>query len=328
MRKILSVFLLSFLLFTCDDGDIIDVELDFDDTFEACGELVFFKTKSDPPESLSIFLTSPTLVTNQPLRLEDFLTYSFDADDTDMINPIIEHPEVTFEINGSANRFNYRTYNIEPLNFFCEDVAPSNIQILTDYESTDGQVIITTSIIEDDNDGIPAWFEDANTDGDNDPSTNATDTDGDGIPDYLDEDDDGDNVRTVNENPNFDETIDNLVDPQDTDGDGVPDYLDSDDDDDGVLTIDEDEDEDQNPLNDITNDAVLNPDNIADFLNNNISNEYPATAYRAHKIYQDFVMSIEVLNIDLPILYEESLDFGTLEDSSLSEEREITPTFP
>ena len=48
MRKLFFVFLCLCLMpvQSCDDGDIITVELDFEDTFESCGEanLVLFKT--------------------------------------------------------------------------------------------------------------------------------------------------------------------------------------------------------------------------------------------------------------------------------------------
>ena len=62
MRKLFFI-LLSLLVvgfYSCDDGDVITVELDFDETFQACGEsdLVFYKTKEDPSESLSILITN------------------------------------------------------------------------------------------------------------------------------------------------------------------------------------------------------------------------------------------------------------------------------
>ncbi|UJH69243.1 Ig-like domain-containing protein [Allomuricauda sp. SCSIO 65647] len=118
-------------------------------------------------------------------------------------------------------------------------------------------VVVTppmASDLDSDDDGIIDSFEDLNTDGDNDPSTNPTDTDGDGIPDYLDidSDDDGipDNVEaqttagyippsgTDADADGLDDAYENggnvgLI-PVDTDGDGIPDYVDDDSDDDGV----------------------------------------------------------------------------------------------
>ena len=48
--------------------------------------------------------------------------------------------------------------------------------------------------IDCDNDGILDSFEDLNTDGDSDPTTNPTNSDGDLYPDYLDIDSDNDGI--------------------------------------------------------------------------------------------------------------------------------------
>lgn len=126
--------------------------------------------------------------------------------------------------------------------------------------------------LDSDNDGILDSFEDLNTDGDNDPSTNPTDTDGDGIPDYLDidSDDDGvpDNVEAQTTSgyipPSGTDANNNGVDdayedngnigiiPIDTDGDGIPDYVDDDSDDDGVPDRIEAHDYDQDGIPDVT----------------------------------------------------------------------------
>ena len=61
MRKLLFIFCISVLYFSCNDGDIITVDLDFEDTFSYCEvneSLVFYKTKSDPVESLTIELNT------------------------------------------------------------------------------------------------------------------------------------------------------------------------------------------------------------------------------------------------------------------------------
>ena len=172
---------------------------------------------------------------------------------------------------------------------------------------------------EDDNDGIPAELEDINGNG----NLEDDDTDADGIPNYLDQDDDGDNVLTTSENPNYSAT-DLLVNAQDSDGDGTPDYLDMDDDGDGVKTRDEENlSQDQNPLNDI-----LDPNIGPDYLNPDIKNTIPATKYRTHKINQTFEVSILVENISLPTLSQTRLDFGTLNNGSVtSSSRNPTPVF-
>jgi len=303
MRNSIFITIILSLLtcFSCNDGDIITVEFDFDNTFESCGNLVFFKTKEDPAESLSLQITSPALT------IEDLLNVGSDNTLT-----------VTRTINGTSNTFNYRSYSSLPSNLFCNDVPPADIDITNDLESTSGNVTITSVLTEDDNDGVPAALEDRNGNG----NLEDDDTDGDGIPDYKDADDDGDNVLTKNENPdpNSDKILD---DAQDTDGDGVPDYLDNDDDGDGVLTRDEENSsQDQNPGNDVTNSDVG-----ADYLNPDVKTTVPATAYRVHTIYQTYVITLVINNISLPNIYQDVFDFGTLENSALSTSYTETPEF-
>lgn len=305
MRKLIYILSFSILLFSCNDGDIITSEVIFDDIeiFEECGELVFYKVKGDPFESLSLNLTSP-------LRsIEDFIA---NADDPNGL---------TYTINGSTNTFKYRTYAETYSSdladeLFCNDVPP-NVSITQDTESTNGDVTVTTVLIEDDNDGIPAELEDLNDNGDLDDD----DTDGDGLPNYLDDDDDGDNVRTSSENPNY-STSNGLSDAQDFDGDGIPDYLDDDDDGDGVLTRDEEnETPDQDPTDDITQNNVG-----PDYLNDQIATIVPATAYREHSIKQTYNIKVEVENFTLAPLTSVYLDFGTLSPEPTTT-RTVTPEF-
>ncbi|MDJ0960174.1 MAG: Ig-like domain-containing protein [Acidimicrobiia bacterium] len=85
----------------------------------------------------------------------------------------------------------------------------------------------TVACADTDLDGLCDLEEDANTDADNDPTTNpGPDTDGDLIPNYLDDDDDGDGTPTASENadPNGDG---DPRDALDSDSDGQPDYLDA-----------------------------------------------------------------------------------------------------
>lgn len=294
MRKLLYILSLSFLCFTCDDGDIIVFELDFDDTFniKTCEDIVFYKFKTDPAESLSIQLGD--------LTEEDILAVGSDNTLT-----------LTNTINGSTNRFTYRTYGSTPIesDLFCNAVPPSDLDILTSDESTSGNVIITTVLTEDDNDGIPAELEDINGNGNLDDD----DTDLDGVPNYLDQDDDGDNVLTTTENPNY-TLADGLANAQNSDDDDIPDYLDMDDDGDGVKTRDEENvSQDQNPLNDI-----LDPNVGPDYLNPDIMTVVPATQYRVHTIKLTYVVSILVENISFPTLSQTMFDFGTLNESDIT----------
>lgn len=310
MRK--RFLLLSFILISisCDDGDIITVEFDFDDTFLACGELVFYQIKENPYESLSLKITNPAVTIEDLIQVDD--------------DGALIETELQVSINGTTNQFNYRTYSSDPSNLFCNDVPPSDVSITQDLSSSSGTAEVTISLIEDDNDGIPADFEDENLDGDNDPTTNPTDRDGDGIPDYLDVDDDGDNVLTIVEIDDDNEDGDDnpLTNPKDTDMDGIPNYLDSDDDGDGVLTIDEENNTtDQNPANDFTN-----PE-IADYLNPEVSTTVLATAYRPHAIQQNFTIALVIYSVQFSNITQEEFDFGTLQDSRMTSSRIITPEF-
>lgn len=302
MRKLFFVLCICFFSFyTCDDGDVITVEFDFEDTFQVCGtdDLVFYKTKNDPSESLSIILTG--------LTLEELL----EVDATGVY-------EADFSLS-TTNTFNYITYSNTtlPNNLFCNDIPLSEVKIIKDLKSTSGNVHIKTVLTEDDNDGIPAALEDINGNGD----LTDDDTDGDGIPNYLDEDDDGDNVLTKNEKPDPNNDG-NLSDALDTDGDGKPDYLDEDDDEDGIKTRDEEnESQDQNP----SNDTSLN--GIADYLNIEVATTVSATAYREHTIYKTYLVTLTVSNFDLQIISLDVFDFGVLENSALSTSRKETPDF-
>ena len=299
MRKLFFLFLsLSLLsIFSCDDGDIITAEIEFGETFEACegvSDLVLYKTKEEPTESLSLLITNYTL--------DDLLDVGND-------NMLIENELATLY---------YRTYSDAklPNDLFCNEIPP-NVNITLDEESA-CTAEITTTLVEDDNDGILAQFEDINNNGDLEDD----DTDGDGLPNYIDADDDGDNVLTKDENP--DPNNDNIFDDaQDTDGDTIPDYLDADDDGDGVNTRDEENaSQDKNPANDITNSEVG-----ADFLNPDVNTTVPATAYREHTILQSYTVTIHITGISLTFLSQQPLDFGVLNNGALSSSRKETPEF-
>ena len=282
------------MFLSCDDGNIITVEFDFDDTFSSCGSLVLYKTKTDPAESMSIYISSLTLADLLLVGVND-----------------------TLITTSTSNTFNYRTFNNDvPSDYFCNVIPSSEVAIIEDYESKNGEVTITTVLTEDDNDGIPAALEDINGNG----NLKDDDTDGDGIPNYKDSDDDGDNVLTKDENPdpNGDK---NLVDAQDTDGDGIPDYLDADDDGDGVLTRDEENDtQNQNPKDDITNSTAG-----ADYLNKDVKTSVPATAFKSHSYSQSYKITVYI-DISLSIISQENYYFGAL-DNAQSKNITVTPAF-
>ncbi|MCA0131664.1 hypothetical protein [Winogradskyella alexanderae] len=237
IRRFCIVFIC--LIFSaCDDGDILNISLDFDDELERCDNFesvyLLYNTREDPSEALILTLPKPTY---------DYLFTE--------VTPEGEPHNV--EIGpGTGIRFNYRTYsNVIGSNVLCNELSDPSLVVIEDYETDGGNVKVTVTIVDDDEDGIPTELEDRN--GDGDPTND--DFDMDGIADYLDKDDDNDNVPTINED------IDNDGDPtnDDTDNDGSPNYLDVDDDGDGALTRLEDEGPTPNPLNDfVPNEEGIN----------------------------------------------------------------------
>lgn len=299
LRRCIFLFLLA-LLWTCDDGDVITVSLDFDKVLQRCDNdaqsYFVFDLKQDPSESIGVIID-----------ISDSLVFK---------EPTIPGEPVERDIDGSDYRFIYRTYNRAiddgDNGELCDLIPPSDLVIREDYEAPTGQIVITSTVEDDDQDGIPTIFEDDNTDGDNDPETNPVDTDLDGIPDYRDRDDDGDNVPTIDELNDDDVDSDPNTNPLDTDSDGIPDYLDKDDDGDEIDTRLEDETPDQDPRNDTITDADGNI--IPHYLNSQITQTYddlgpnPGSEWRDYK--RIVTTNFLVRGFDLQIIRGEEYNLG------------------
>ncbi|REE25521.1 hypothetical protein [Winogradskyella pacifica] len=282
-------------LTTCDDGDILTVDLEFDEILAQCDNFedyhLVYDTRDDPNEALILIFPKNTI--------NDALFSSATTLDV----------PTQLTINASTTRFIYRTYNRElSASDLCAVVPPANLTIREDYEALSGDVYITSTILDDDNDGVPS-IDEYGPGGIDNPQ----DTDGDGIPDYLDIDDDGDNVLTENELDELDEDGDDnpLTNPLDTDGDGIPDYLDDDDDGDGVLTRLEDANGENGPgddriaVNGVLVLLYLNPleDTTYDFEDYNaFENTYTRT------VTTDFIIK----DTDLTIFRSTEINLGTL----------------
>jgi hypothetical protein len=292
MQRFLFILCFGLLFTTCDDGDVLEVTLDFENEFKQCGSSVFFKTNASTSESLSIQFGNLTI--DEVIDVGDDFVY-----------------ENTLPLGGT-NVFNYRSYTNLPADniLFCNDIPPSNLGIERDEVSLSGEVFIRTVLVEDDNDGIPSELEDINGNG----NLEDDDTDNDGIPNYLDADDDGDNVLTSSEQVNYTEQ-DGLINALDTDGDSIPNYLDNDDDGDGVLTRDEENiNANLNPTDDVTDPNA----GVADYLNDQVATTVTATAYRTHTIRMTYTVSVTVSNISLPSITQQNLEFGTLNDTDIT----------
>ena len=308
-RHFYFLFCLAFLV-ACDDGDILTIDLDFDGELERCendiDSYILYDTRDDPNEALILIIerdeanellfTKPTLVATELV-----------IDETD-----------TFFIFRSYSR----AVETDEL---CDVVPPGDLIITESYSAPDGTVFITTTVEDDDNDGIPNEYEgisgEANEDG---IYTQSQDWDEDGIPDYLDQDDDNDNVLTKNEIDTDD--LDGDDNPTtgflDTDGDGDPDYLDEDDDGDGVDTRLEDlSDDGKDPRafdNYVTNTLGIDVYRYLYNYNDGIINANEAfdDSGFIYNIYtRSVTTSFIIEDASFEIISSDYIDFGSFEDS-------------
>ena len=301
MRRIFSIlFSVVFLLTSCDDGDIITVDFQFDGSLELCGDensnnYVIYDIRTDPYESLTLLF--PVNSTNNLI-----------------FKPTTSGYSNSFDLSGSttgSNRFNYRTYDGDPENtLICAEIPSSDVNVINDYLAAGGTVVHTSTFVDDDNDGIPSDLEDINGNDDLEDD----DTDGDGIPNYKDDDDDGDNILTRNENPDPNEDGD-FSDAQNTDastetGTPIPDYLDNDDDGDGVLTRYEDENLNKNPLDDLADGAI-----IARYLDNTAIDVFVVDEFNNNTFTRTVTVEFVINNIDLELFSDDNLPLGTFINS-------------
>jgi len=273
---------------SCNNGDIIQVQLDFDKDLSVCqiqtadqgssatASYLFYDTRNNPYESLTLLIPQTTATEA-------------------LFNPEEPGATQTLDINGNTVQFHYRSYNGDPNSLICAVIPPAGVAVTQNYASNGGNAQFVSTFEDDDDDGVPTALE---FDGD---------TDGDGIPNFKDNDDDGDNVPTINEKPDPNSDGD-LSDAQDSDGDSIPDYLDSDDDGDGTLTINKDENGNGNLFDDIATGAFL-----ARFLDENFNNSYPVQTTNANKFKRYVTITVTLFNIDISILSADTLEMGTYE---------------
>mgnify|MGYP003840724051 CR=1 FL=1 len=282
MRFLLILLFCCNLFLSCDDGDVIDVELDFDKSLSLCGDdvssnYILYDTKEDPYESLTLLFPNNT----QAQRI---------------FSPEISGTTETMALSNSVS-FIYRTYTGDPNNYICKDIPDANVSVINNYEANSGTANFISTFIDDDYDGVPNALEFEG------------DTDGDGVPNYKDSDDDGDNVPTLNERPDPNNDGD-LSDAQDSDGDSIPDYLDTDDDNDGTFTYFEDENNNGNLFDDLATGAT-----VARFLDDTVSDVYTVNFVRENVFTRTIKINVTLENIDISILATESFELGTYEDS-------------
>ncbi|WP_296316851.1 hypothetical protein [Winogradskyella sp. UBA3174] len=299
LRRIYIILFL--VVFTaCDDGDIIVADLNFDQELDRCDNFedsyLIFDTRVDPNESLSLIIPKD------------------DANELLFTEPTPIDEPTLFTINENTIRFNYRIYNRAVINSdLCTVIPPADLDIKADYEAPTGDVIVTVTIEDDDNDGVPTEFEGRGELDENGEYSNAEDFDLDGIPDYLDEDDDNDNVKTIDEidNTNIDGDNNPTTNPLDTDGNGNPNYLDADDDGDGTPTRLEDENGDKIPQND----SVVNADgiNVVRYLYDGATEPFSDPGFIANEYRRTVRTRFLILNVSLGPVGATEIEFGTFE---------------
>jgi len=308
MKRFLIAIALLGLFTSCDDGDIIVTDFDFEDsTLQFCegpNKFVIYATNNDDVnESISLEFTNSNITTDDSGK---FITNTSE--------------NITFSLNNS-NRVVYRIYNgqINGSNYFCQVVPPSVPVPTTEYESgSDGTVTIATRFTDEtgdsdpDDDGLSNLEEGWNEEP-------IRDTDGDEIPDYLDRDDDGDNVITrvellVNEDSILDDNGE-----VDTDEDGIPNYLDDDDDGDGVETRLEVSEEDG-----LTNPESFSSigDGVPNYLNDQQTAFIQHNEYITHNITRNYGYQVTLRNFNLERKDDgsgETIGFSSYQLGSLNE---------
>lgn len=287
MRKLSLLFIcFTFLITSCDDGDIITVELDFSQELSLCGDTnsnnyVVYDIKTDPNESLTLLFPSNSTT-------------------DEIFNPTITPHDYELAISSNV-RFNYRIYNGDPSGLICEEIPDADVSIIKDYPAEGGKFTSTSTFVDDDQDGIPSALEDINGNGDLEDD----DSDGDTIPNYKDNDDDGDNVKTILENP--DPNDDGLIDDaQDSDGDTIPDYLDIDDDNDGTITRYEDENINGNLQDDFADGSV-----IVRYLDNSATEIFVNDDINSNTFIRFITVEFNIMDTSLEILNTDLIELGT-----------------
>ena len=245
MRKLFFIFILFSLFYSCNDGEIIVTDFNFEaSNLNNCGgpgAYIFYNINNSlSAESISLILETSDVL-------------------------FFESGTIEYVLNGDTYVVNYRKYDGDITDsYFCSNIPPTSPGVSIEYLGASGIALLTTIVTRDDEDGI-----------EEDPENNL-DTDNDGLLNYFDNDDDGDNVPTVNElGAGF--LSGNNEFPLDTDNDGIFDYLDIDDDEDTILTRYEDANGDLDPTNDFTGTS-----DVPDYLTPAIANSNVIDQYRIH----------------------------------------------
>lgn len=270
MKKIFYLFFTVSLITSCDDGDLIVTDFNFENrNLQWCGDTedqVLFNINND--------------------QVHEALAFRFSLNTPTPRFFSTETGRITIPLTAK-NQVIYRVFDGEvTADYFCNSIPPVSPSVTEEFRSTSGgEVIINTTLKnanDHDGDGVPS---------ENEGMASEFDTDGDGIPDYLDIDDDGDNILTrVEIAVEAENTVNSFAD---SDNDGTPDYLDADDDNDGIPTRNEDWNMNNNPADD------RNEEGLAHYLNPEITDSFEVTTVRENIISRSFRYLITAENLTL-----------------------------
>ena len=272
MRKLFFISILLSLFSSCNDGDIIVTDFNFEaSNLNNCGgpgAYVFYNINNSLfAESISLFLETSDIL-------------------------FLESGIVEYVLNGITYAVNYRKYDNDITDdYFCSNIPPTTPSVTIEFLGASGIAVLTTIVTKNDEDGIE------------EDSTSNLDTDNDGLLNYFDNDDDGDNVPTLNELGSEFLTGNNEF-PLDTDNDGIYDYLDNDDDDDAILTRYEDANADLDPTNDFT-DTNSDPDYlIATIAQSTIIDQYRIHSFQLTSDIELVINNLVLVNGSEEIIKE------------------------
>ncbi len=126
MKKIIYLFVLTLIIISCSEGDIIEDDINFTAVLEDCSnanDFVFFKIDSEKNQALSLNFTST----------------SFE------LNELPDNNTETITLNGTTNTLIYRKFDaqINGEEYFCSSIPPSNVLVTRELISASGAATIT-----------------------------------------------------------------------------------------------------------------------------------------------------------------------------------------
>jgi len=137
MRSLLILLFSTCFILSCDDGDVLNVQLEFDKELSICDSntaiYILYDTREDPSESLTLLFPN-------------------NAQAQAVFNPVNSGDVEMMTINASTVRFLYRTYAGDPNDYICQDIPDENVSVIQNYEANGGTVIFTSTFEDDDSD--------------------------------------------------------------------------------------------------------------------------------------------------------------------------------